>query len=159
MTAIGSTPGTLGAAGPPAGGSLVGPASVTPTVNLGGVRDNVKKHTEEGNPGGKGSEAYCVIAAGDIAGDFPKDILGLSSNTSTKPTLTAVTATVGSIALRSSPQNSSTSNLKGPLHPCAFSKAPYLVPRGIPTTLGSSPFALKFIPYRPNSLVPPHPSK
>lgn len=64
----------------------------------------MKKHAEEGNPGGKGNEAYKVIAAGDMAGDLPKDMLGLSSNTSTKSTSTAVTATVGPIAVRSSPR-------------------------------------------------------
>lgn len=104
LTVMGSTPGAFGASGSSTGGPSSGPASVTPTVNVGGVRDNVKKHAEEGNPGGKGSEAYKVIAAGDIAGDLPKDILGLSPNTSTKSTSTAVTATVGSMAVRSSPQ-------------------------------------------------------
>ena len=67
------------------GGFLVGSLVVglplgIQTANSGAAMDNAKKYIEEGNFGGKGSDAHKAAVIGDMVGDPLKDTVGPSIN-------------------------------------------------------------------------------
>ncbi len=63
------------------GGALLGAVLLALTMaNAGGAWDNAKKYVEQGNHGGKGSEAHAANVVGDTVGDPLKDTSGPSMN-------------------------------------------------------------------------------
>jgi K(+)-stimulated pyrophosphate-energized sodium pump len=63
-----------------AGATLMGVFLALLMANAGGAWDNAKKYIEEGNLGGKGSEAHRAAVVGDTVGDPFKDTSGPSMN-------------------------------------------------------------------------------
>jgi len=75
-----------------AGAVLTGVLLAVTMANAGGAWDNAKKYIEEGNHGGKGSEAHKASVVGDTVGDPFKDTCGPSMNILIKlMTIVAVT--------------------------------------------------------------------
>ncbi len=88
-------PGAMAIVAPVAIGLLLGPKALAGLLvgalisglmlgiqmaNSGGAMDNAKKYIEEGNFGGKGSEAHKAAVIGDTVGDPLKDTVGPSIN-------------------------------------------------------------------------------
>jgi K(+)-stimulated pyrophosphate-energized sodium pump len=63
-----------------AGATVVGVLLALMMSNAGGAWDNAKKYIEEGNLGGKGSDAHKAAVVGDTVGDPFKDTSGPSMN-------------------------------------------------------------------------------
>ena len=77
---VGFTLGTEALGGFLAGATVVGVLLALMMSNTGGAWDNAKKYIEEGNFGGKGSDAHKAAVVGDTVGDPFKDTSGPSLN-------------------------------------------------------------------------------
>ena len=77
---VGFLLGPQGLAGFLAGALISGVALALMMSNAGGAWDNAKKYIEEGNQGGKGSEAHKAAVVGDTIGDPFKDTSGPAMN-------------------------------------------------------------------------------
>ena len=72
--------GVTGVVGLLIGGLSTGFVLAVFMANAGGAWDNAKKYVEEGNFGGKGSDAHKANVVGDTVGDPFKDTAGPSLN-------------------------------------------------------------------------------
>jgi len=79
--AVGIILGTEALGGMLAGSMASGVLIAIMMANAGGAWDNAKKYIEQGNMGGKGSEAHKAAVVGDTVGDPFKDTSGPSINT------------------------------------------------------------------------------
>jgi K(+)-stimulated pyrophosphate-energized sodium pump len=94
--------GVSGVVGLLAGGLVCGFVLATMLNNAGGAWDNAKKYIEQGNYGGKGSDAHKAGVIGDTVGDPCKDTSGPSLNILIK-LMTMVSIVFAPVVIKFSP--------------------------------------------------------